>query len=75
MSNNIKIEGYLPFGINKEKERIYFSSTNQKWVNDIMDIKISDILSTPTVPVVNPNKILKKVIDVGVAKIEICIEI
>lgn len=75
------IKGFIPYGAHKEKGVMYFSNTRQKWVNKIGKIKIGDILSTPTVPIVNPKKTLKNIhhIDgkpeVGVSKIEITIEL
>lgn len=71
MDNNITIEGFLPYGINEKDERLYFSKSSQRWKKDLMEIKISDILSTPTVPVKSPQKILKKVKNVGVVKIKL----
>jgi hypothetical protein len=74
------IKGYIPYGAHKEKGVVYFSNTRQKWVDKIGEIKIGDILSTPTVPIVNPKKTLKNIHhsldgkpEVGVSKIEITI--
>ena len=75
------IKGYVPHGIHKRRGLVYFSKTRQKWVTNIGKLKIDDILSTPTVPIVNPKKTLKNILnvgdkkDVGVCKIEITIEI
>ena len=70
-----KLDGYVPHGIHKTKGLVYFSTTRQKWVGNIGKLKIDDILSTPTVPIEQPQKILKKARDLGMAKIEINIEI
>ena len=67
------LKGYIPHGIHKKKGLVFFSTSRQKWVDNIGKLKINDILSTPTVPLEQPQKILKKAIDIGVAKIEITI--
>jgi len=75
------IKGYVPHGIHRKRGLVYFSNSRQKWITNIGKLKVDDILSTPTVPIVNPKKTLKNIRivgnkkDVGVAKIEIKMEI
>jgi hypothetical protein len=75
------IKGYIPHAIHKKKGLVYFSTKRQKWIQYLEDLKIGDILTTPTVPIVNPKKTLKNIVNVGdkkditVAKIKITIEL
>ena len=69
------LKGFVPHGIHRTKGLMYFSRSRQKWVRTIEKLKISDILSTPTVPIKNPNKIMKNIMDVGVSKIKIKIKL
>lgn len=68
------LKGFIPYGTHKKKGDLYFSTTRQKWVNDVKKLRVSDILSTPTVPVVNPKKTLKNMIEIGVTKIELNVD-
>lgn len=68
------LKGFLPYGTHKKKGQLYFSATKQKWVDDVKKLRVSDILSTPTVPIVSPKKTLKNMVEIGVAKIEINVE-
>jgi hypothetical protein len=68
------LKGFIAYGTHKTKGDLYFSPSRQKWVNDVKKLRASDVLSTPTVPIVNPKKTLKKMIEVGVTKVEINVE-
>jgi hypothetical protein len=69
------IKGYIPVGIRRKQGMSYFSVSRQKWVSDMGKLKISDILSTPTVPLAHPKKTLKNLTkkELDVIKIEITI--
>ena len=68
------ITGFIPYGIHEKKGEMYFSISRQKWKSKIRKLRMSDIMSTPTVPLVYPNKTRRKFNELGVYKIEIIME-
>jgi len=66
------LKGTVPKAIHNRKGLAYFSKTKDRWMVNVLWLKLGDISSTP---VQLSEKHLKNVTDVGVAQITIEIDV
>jgi len=66
------LKGTVPRAIHNRKGLAYFSKTRERWVDNVLRLKLGDISSTPFQL---SEKHLKNVTEVGVAQITIEIDV